>query len=163
MSSSIPEGYTPISSLPLIGGTSTTTTSSVQTGSASGAAPSNGSNLDENDFLNLLVAQLKYQDPSQPVDSSQFMSQTAQFTQVQQMDEMTKATESVLSLQQGLAASALVGKTVQYTLADGTTGSGTAVSASFGVASNAEPTIRVGTQDIPLSSITTVGEPRTTP
>ena len=29
--------------------------------------------------------------------------------------------------------------------------------------SNAEPTIRVGTQDIPLSSITTVGEPRTTP
>jgi flagellar basal-body rod modification protein FlgD len=73
---------------------------------------------------------------------------------------MSKATLSVLALQQGLAASGLVGKTVQYTLADGTTGSGTAVSASFGVASSAEPTLRVGDLDIPLSSITTVGVPR---
>ena len=106
------------------------------------------------------MAQLKYQDPSNPVDSSQFMAQTAQFTQVEKMNEMTKATESTLALQQGLAASGLVGKTVQYTLPDGTTGSGTAVSASFGVASDVEPTLRVGNQDIPLSSVTTVGAPR---
>ena len=79
------------------------------------------------------------------------------------MDEMTKATESVLALQQGLAASALVGKTVQYTLADGTTAPGPADSASFGVASSAEPTVRVGGKDIPLSSITTVGTPALTP
>ena len=45
-------------------------------------------------------------------------------------------------------------------LARQTGGSGTALSASFGVASQAEPTIRVGSQDIPLSSVTTVGEPR---
>ena len=163
MSSTIPEGYTPISSLPILGGEHRRRPARSRPAAPPARPRRNGSNLDENDFLNLLVAQLKYQDPSKPVDSSQFMSQTAQFTQVQQMDEMTKATESVLSLQQGLAASALVGKTVQYTLADGTTGSGTALSASFGVASNAEPTVRVGTQDIPLSSITTVGEPRTTP
>src|SRR6185437_2764854 len=157
MSSTIPDGYTSISNLPVYG--SSGTSGAASTG-ASGVPTSSGSSLDEDAFLQLLVAQLKYQDPSQPVDSSQFMSQTAQFTQVQKMDEMTKATESVLSLQQGLAASALVGKTVQYTLSDGTTGSGIAASASFGVASNAEPTVRVGTQDIPLSSITTVGEPR---
>jgi flagellar basal-body rod modification protein FlgD len=163
MSSTIPDGYTSISNLPVYGSSGTSGAASTgSTGStgSSGAATSSGSSLDEDAFLQLLVAQLKYQDPSQPVDSSQFMSQTAQFTQVQKMDEMTKATESVLALQQGLAASALVGKTVQYTLPDGTSGSGTALSASFGVASQAEPTIRVGSQDIPLSSVTTVGEPR---
>ncbi len=161
MSSTIPEGYTSVSTLPAYGSGSTSSAPTpVASAGASGATTSSGATLDQDAFLQLLVAQLKYQDPSQPVDSSQFMSQTAQFTQVQKMDEMTKATESVLSLQQGLAASALVGKTVQYTLADGTTGSGTALSASFGVASQAEPTIRVGTQDIPLSSVTTVGQPR---
>jgi hypothetical protein len=34
------------------------------------------------------------------------------------------------------------------------------LSASFGVASQAEPTVRIGDKDIPLSSITTVGTPR---
>jgi len=118
------------------------------------------SGLGGDDFLKLLVAQLKYQDPSKPVDSSEFMAQTAQFTQVQKMTEMSTAMESVLALQQGLAASGLVGKTAQYTVADGTTGSGTVLSASFGVASQAEPTVRIGDKDIPLSSITTVGTPR---
>jgi flagellar basal-body rod modification protein FlgD len=143
-------------------GVATPVTSGSTDGITGSTSNSPGSSLDENAFLQLLVAQLKYQDPSQPVDSSQFMAQTAQFTQVEKMDEMTKATESVLSLQQGLAASALVGKTVQWTLPDGTTGSGLAESASFGVASSAEPTIRVGSQDIPLSSVTTVGTPRPT-
>ena len=150
----IPTGYTPITS---IGTPAVNTNADTSAGSTTS---SRGNTLDENAFLKLLVAQLKYQDPSNPVDSSQFMAQTAQFTQVQSINEMTKATESVLALQQGLAASGLVGKTVQYTLTDGTTGSGTALSASFGVASSAEPTIRVGDKDIPLSSITTVGTPR---
>src|SRR3954452_9484591 len=104
-------------------------------------AADNKSTLDKDAFLKLLVAQLKYQDPSKPVDSSEFMAQTAQFTQVQKMTEMSTAMESVLALQQGLAASGLVGKTAQYTLTDSTTGSGTVLSASFGVASQAEPTV----------------------
>lgn len=150
----IPTGYTPITSI------GTPTVNPNADTSASSSTSSSGNTLDENAFLKLLVAQLKYQDPSNPVDSSQFMAQTAQFTQVQSTNAMAKATESVLALQQGLAASALVGKTVQYTLTDGTTGSGTAISASFGVASSSEPTVRVGDVDIPLSSITTVGTPR---
>jgi flagellar basal-body rod modification protein FlgD len=150
----IPTGYTPISS---IGAPAVNTSADTSSGSTT---KSSGNTLDENAFLKLLVAQLKYQDPSNPVDSSQFMAQTAQFTQVQSINEMTKATETALALQQGLAASGLVGKTVQYTLTDGTTGSGTAISASFGVASSSEPTLRVGDKDIPLSSITTVGTPR---
>ena len=40
---------------------------------------------DQDTFLKLLVAQLKYQDPSNPADSTQFLAQTAQFTQVEKL------------------------------------------------------------------------------
>src|SRR5580704_13801578 len=39
----------------------------------------------ESTFLQLLVAQLKYQDPSNPTDSTQFVSQLAQFSQLEQV------------------------------------------------------------------------------
>ena len=42
-------------------------------------------------FLKLLVAQLKYQNPMEPVDSSQFMAQTAQFTMVEKLEAMAAA------------------------------------------------------------------------
>ncbi len=38
--------------------------------------------LDQSDFLQLMTAQLKNQDPTQPVDNSQYVSQMAQFSQV---------------------------------------------------------------------------------
>jgi flagellar basal-body rod modification protein FlgD len=145
----IPTGYTSVNNLPTAGPTTDPSSSSSSSGG-----------LDQDAFLQLLVAQLKYQDPSSPVGSSQFMQQTATFTMVQQIQAMNSSTQSVLALQQGLAASSLVGKTAQYTLADGTTGSGTVTSASFGVASSSEPTVRIGDKDISLSNITTVGDPR---
>jgi flagellar basal-body rod modification protein FlgD len=157
MSVSIPTGFTPVSS---IGTSSSTTANGVNSTGANGTTGANHTSLDSDDFLQLLVAQLKYQDPTSPMDSSQFMTQTAQYQQVEQMNSMTTATQSVLALQQGMAASNLVGKTVQYTLADGTTGSGTVDSASFGVVSSVEPTLRINNQDISLSSVTTVGAPR---
>ena len=44
--------------------------------------------LNENTFLTLLVAQLKYQDPMNPADSTQFLTQTAQFTEVETLQKM---------------------------------------------------------------------------
>src|SRR5918911_1466706 len=60
-------------------------------------------------FLKLLVAQLKYQDPSNPADSSQMMSQTATFTQVEKLEELAKQNAALLSLQRSSSAAALVG------------------------------------------------------
>ncbi len=102
------------------------------------------------------MTQLKYQDPSKPVDSSQFMAQTAQFTQVEKLDQMAKDSTAALSLQQGLAASSLVGKPVSWVDADGQTHQGLVTSATFGGSLGAEPTVKVGDQQVPLSQITTV-------
>lgn len=47
-----------------------------------------GSELGKNDFLNLLVTQLRYQDPLEPVDDKEFIAQMAQFSALEQMQNM---------------------------------------------------------------------------
>ena len=72
---------------------------------------------DQDTFLKLLVAQLKYQDPSKPADSTAFLAQTAQFTQVEKLGADRRHAQA----QQLIGASALVGRTVTYQDADGMT------------------------------------------
>jgi flagellar basal-body rod modification protein FlgD len=112
--------------------------------------------LDKDAFLKLLVAQLKYQDPSKPVDSSEFMAQTAQFTQVEKLEQLSADSTATLSLQQGLAASSLVGKQISWVDADGVSHDGQVTSATFGGSLSAEPTLTIGDQKVPLSQVTTV-------
>ena len=52
--------------------------------------------FDKDTFLKLLVAQLKYQDPTNPTDATQFMSQTAQFTMVEKLDALSTLDQQVL-------------------------------------------------------------------
>src|ERR671921_771969 len=76
-------------------------------------------------FLKLLVAQMKYQDPSNPASSSEFMAQTATFTQVEKLEEIASQNAELLTLQRSLSAGALVGHEVSWTDTDGTTKTGT--------------------------------------
>lgn len=64
-----------------------------------------GSTMDKDAFLQLLVAQMKYQDPLQPTSNTEYVAQYAQFSQVEQMQNMS----SSMDLQR---ASALVGEEV---------------------------------------------------
>ncbi len=61
--------------------------------------------LDVNDFLQILVAQMQYQDPLQPTDNTQYIAQMATFTQVEATTQMNNKVAQQM-------ASALVGKTV---------------------------------------------------
>jgi flagellar basal-body rod modification protein FlgD len=79
-------------------------------------------------FLKLLVAQMKYQDPSNPADSNQMMAQTATFTQVEKLEELAKQSASMLALQRTTSAGAMVGRTVTYTDNDGSKKTGVVTS-----------------------------------
>ena len=66
---------------------------------------SSNSGMDKEAFLQLLVAQMKYQDPLEPTSNTEYISQYAQFSQVEQMQNMS----SSMDLQRAIS---LVGKEV---------------------------------------------------
>ena len=70
-------------------------------------------------FLQLLVAQLRYQDPMNPADSGEFLAQSAQFTALEKMQDVADQTGALLGAQMAFGASGLVGRHVTYTHADG--------------------------------------------
>jgi len=70
--------------------------------------------LNQDTFLKLLVAQMKYQDPLSPTDSTQFLTQTAQFTQVSTLQQISKDQQSIGHTNELLAASGMVGRGVTY-------------------------------------------------
>ena len=87
-----------------------------------------GDQLGKDTFLKLLVAQMRYQDPSKPVDSSQMMSQTATFSQVEKLEQLVNQNASMLVLQESATAGALVGRTATYTDTTGAPKTGTVTS-----------------------------------
>lgn len=73
-----------------------------------------GANLDRNAFLKLLVAQLKYQDPTNPADTSQIVTQSAQLTMVDRLNEMATSFQTANSLSRLSLAASMVGKNVSF-------------------------------------------------
>jgi flagellar basal-body rod modification protein FlgD len=88
--------------------------------------------LNKNEFLNLLVAQLKNQNPMSPVGSQEFMSQMAAFSTLEQVTNMAVSTEEsnqLLAVNQSLS---LMGQQVSYVKEDGTLVEGKVESVDFG-------------------------------
>jgi flagellar basal-body rod modification protein FlgD len=66
-----------------------------------------------NDFLKLLMTQLRNQDPTTPMDTTQFTAQLVQFASVEQQVNINTGVQSLIQLAQSnnvLQASALIGK-----------------------------------------------------
>ena len=94
---------------------SPTSTPPPATNPTTASSSTNESNqLNENTFLKLLVAQMKYQDPLAPTDSTQFLTQTAQFTEVSTLQQIEKDQQAIQHTNQLLAASGMVGRGVTY-------------------------------------------------
>ncbi len=71
-----------------------------------------------NDFLKLLMTQLQNQDPTTPMDTTQFTAQLVQFASVEQQVNINTGVQSLIQLAQSnnvLQASGLIGKTVTAT------------------------------------------------
>lgn len=72
-----------------------------------------GSGLDKDAFLQLLVTQMKYQDPLEPTDNTEYVSQLATFSELEEMQNMVQTSDRQ-------RASALVGQYVVMSVTDST-------------------------------------------
>jgi flagellar basal-body rod modification protein FlgD len=122
-------------------------TSTTNTSSTSGAS---GDQFGTDTFLKLLVAQLQYQDPMNPQDATQFLTQTAQFTEVEKLNDIDTQVTSALNANQLIAASTMVGHQVTYKDANGNDQTG--VVSSVKVTSSG-PQLKIGTDTVPFSMI----------
>lgn len=82
------------------------------TSAATTAAPQPGGALGKDAFMQLLVAQMRFQNPMNPVDGQQYMAQLAQFAQVEKLEAISKAQSDASVWQKAIAGQAMLGRTV---------------------------------------------------
>ncbi|MBX9647458.1 MAG: flagellar hook assembly protein FlgD [Xanthobacteraceae bacterium] len=111
----------------------TSATDTSGTGStATGSTTSTSNNaVSYNAFLQLLIAEMKNQDPTNPTDTSQYMSQFAQMSSVEQAMQTNTKLDALLSSSALSQADGLIGRTATFTDSTGATMSGKIVSVSI--------------------------------
>lgn len=77
--------------------------------------------LGKDDFLKLLITQLSNQDPTNPMEDTQFIAQMAQFSSLEQMTNMSSSFEKMASFLNSTEAANTVGKVVELNVGDVTT------------------------------------------
>jgi flagellar basal-body rod modification protein FlgD len=107
---------------------------------------SSGQTLTQDDFLQLLVAQLSQQDPMNPVSDTDFAAQMAQFTALQE-------TETMQGNMASIQANTLLGQTVEVENSAGTTTSGVVSAVTY---SDGTPSLTVDGASYTLSQILSV-------
>jgi flagellar basal-body rod modification protein FlgD len=112
------------------------------------ASTKSNSTLGKDDFLKLLVTQMQYQDPLQPMDNTQFVSQLAQFSSLEQM-------QNVANSSQMTQATGYIGKTVIWTDSSGKSQSGTVSAVNI---TTDGPQLVVGNSTVDLAKVTAIGD-----
>ncbi len=108
---------------------------------SSAAALNQPPSLGLQDFMKILLTQLTYQDPLKPMDNQQFMSQIAQFTTLEQSQQLNQKIDQLLAIESATQSIGLIGKTVNVSAASGPL-SGVVIALSF---STGDPQLTVHT------------------
>ena len=108
------------------------------------------------DYMNLLVTQLRNQNPLEPMDNNQMSGQLTQLSQLEQLENMSSVFQNLLQAEQSGQASALIGKTITFF----PTGGVNAVSGKVeGVEMvDGEPRLGVGDYRVKLADVQTIIE-----
>ena len=87
------------------------------------------SNINEQDFIKLFVSELQFQDPMQPVDNGQFLTELAQFVGIEEQQQTVQGVNNLLTLDGTDAALGLLNHTIRFASPDGSSSSNGTVTA----------------------------------
>ena len=126
--------------------TAAITSSTAATTAATSTPEGSNSVLGQNDFLKLMIAQLQAQNPLQPSNTNEFLSELAQITQVEQTTNLANANELSGAVQ-------LIGRTVSY---NGPSGAATGKVESVQSTATGTTVTVEGVAGVKISSVTEV-------
>jgi flagellar basal-body rod modification protein FlgD len=110
--------------------------------------------LGKDDFLKLLVAQMRNQDPMKPMDDSQTIAQMAQFSALEATQQLQQTIQRSSNVQALFQAGALIGKYVDSNQPDGTNIVGAVTGVNFTTTNGVvTPTLQVNGQDVDYTTI----------
>lgn len=107
--------------------------------------------LGKDDFLKLLITQLSNQDPTSPMENTEFIAQMAQFSSLEQMTNMNQEFAKMNSMLVSSQAVGTIGKTVDIKLGDTKT-TGVVEAVTYG----ANPQVRVNNMYYDMKQISAV-------
>lgn len=122
---------------------------------ASAGASNTLGGLGSEAFLNLLVAQMRYQNPMAPADGAAMLQQTAQFTTVETLQAISEANQRLMGLQEVGMALAVVGKDVSALAVDGTRIDATVDGVRFTIDG---PMLQLDGREVPLDNVLQVSQ-----
>lgn len=115
------------------------------------------STIDQNSFLQLLTQQLQNQDPTNPMDNTQMISEEAQ---IQSVSEMQQLNTNLTGSNQIMQASSLIGKSVSLPDPDNSTNTISGV-VSEALINSSGASVVINNKEYPVSSITSISNPVT--
>jgi flagellar basal-body rod modification protein FlgD len=122
-------------------------TTTIPTGANQTTQQTSKTAVDYQSFLKLLIAEMKNQDPTKPMDSTQYVAQLATFSQVEQSVQTNTKLEQIMQSSALSQADALIGRSI--TSADGKT---TGVVASVKLASNGLIAVLQNGTEVPVGA-----------
>ena len=122
-------------------------TTTIPTGANQGTQQTSKTAVDYQSFLKLLIAEMKNQDPTKPMDSTQYVAQLATFSQVEQSVQSNTKLDQIMQSSALSQADALIGRSI--TSADGKT---TGVVASVKLASNGLIAVLQNGTEVPVGA-----------
>jgi flagellar basal-body rod modification protein FlgD len=134
--------------------TSTVTSPVDGVGTGTATVTSSATAFDKDMFLQLLVAQMRFQNPMQPTDGSEYLRQTSQMAQVEYMEQLTTAQGEVKAIQMAVLSSNMIGKTVEaINPLTGDEISGVVEEVRF---AGSEPLVIIDGAEIPVGAVTSI-------
>lgn len=107
------------------------------------------------DFMNLFITQLKYQDPTSPMDTNQMLAQVTQLATMEGLTNIQEQLTESFSLNMLSTASGTIGKKVTYLDSEGVELSGTVTSTT--VNNGAAPMLKLDNgNEVPLDNVATI-------
>jgi flagellar basal-body rod modification protein FlgD len=132
----------------------TTPIGSTANKSATATTAAGPKTLQANDFINLLITQLKNQDPTQPMSNSELLQQVSEIGQLQSQNQLQTSLQGLVMQNQISSASNLIGKHV--TGNDASSNPADGIVTSISVANNSVNLNLDSGQTLPIANVTQI-------